>query len=78
MKMRGRYVLIPFSKIEAAITNDEMAGFCLGCGEQSEDNCEPDARKYPCTACHENLVYGAQEIVIMNMVDTSEETKPEG
>jgi len=46
----------------------DMMGLCLVCGAESEDMVEPDARKYPCSACGENSVYGAEEIMIMGLV----------
>lgn len=41
-------------------------GFCLACGAERE-GCEPDARKYPCEECGENMVYGAEEVMIMQV-----------
>ena len=42
-------------------------GFCLGCGE--EQGCvEPDARKYTCESCREELVYGYEELMIMGLL----------
>jgi hypothetical protein len=41
-------------------------GFCLGCGAIA--NCvEPDARKYACQSCGALKVYGAEELVLMNL-----------
>jgi hypothetical protein len=48
---------------------EEMMGFCTACGEQSEENVEPDARNYKCTACGEFAVFGAEELVIMGLVE---------
>lgn len=53
-------------EIEEAMESD--SGFCLACGEQSEGFCEPDAREYPCQACGESKVYGAEELVLMGRV----------
>lgn len=44
--------------------NDE--GFCLACGETAY-SVEPDARKYKCAACGALKVYGAQELLLMNL-----------
>jgi hypothetical protein len=53
-----------FSWILEATEN--MHGFCVGCG--SEHDCvEPDARKYHCTDCGANKVYGSEELLIMNL-----------
>jgi hypothetical protein len=41
-------------------------GFCLACG--AEHGCvEPDARKYHCTDCGAHKVYGAEELMLMNL-----------
>lgn len=51
-----------------AATDDRGAGFCLNCGEEC-DNCftEPDARNEPCNNCGAYRVFGAKEIIIMNV-----------
>jgi hypothetical protein len=41
-------------------------GFCLACGQIA--NCvEPDARKYTCQCCGAPKVYGAEELILMNL-----------
>jgi|ETNvirome_6_1000_1030641.scaffolds.fasta_scaffold84174_2 hypothetical protein len=42
-------------------------GYCLRCGAE-RGGCEPDAREYPCDACGECLVYGAQELLMMGHI----------
>lgn len=44
---------------------DGLTGYCLECGAQAENACEPDARQYRCTTCGEMAVYGAAEILLM-------------
>lgn len=39
-------------------------GMCTNCGDE-QDGCEDDAAGYECTACGENAVYGAGELLIM-------------
>ena len=46
---------------------ESMEGFCIKCGEPRE-GCEPDARGYPCDACGAKSVYGAEELLFMNLV----------
>ena len=46
---------------------DENTGFCLGCGAQRM-GVEPDARRYPCDNCEEELVYGFEELLLMGLV----------
>lgn len=47
---------------------EDNIGFCTNCGAE-RDCCEPDARKYKCEECGKNCVYGAEELVIMGLVD---------
>jgi predicted RNA-binding Zn-ribbon protein involved in translation (DUF1610 family) len=49
-------------RILEAVEADENVGFCLGCGEETY-GVEPDAVGYPCEACGEKAVYGAQELL---------------
>ena len=57
---------ITIERVEAAARSQmfgtDNPGFCIACGEDAE-GCEPDARKYPCDACGELAVYGAQELL---------------
>jgi len=58
---------IKLEAIEAAMADE--TGFCIECGEESEDMIEPDARGYPCYECGEAAVYGAEEIIMMGLMD---------
>jgi hypothetical protein len=49
-------------RLEQAAANQE--GFCLACGA-AHDNIEPDARRYTCSECTLNYVYGAEELALM-------------
>ena len=59
---------IPYDLIEQALQDDEYLGYCLACGAE-HDGIEPDACHYQCDQCGERQVYGAEEILIMGMVD---------
>ena len=48
---------------EASMFGVENPGICVHCGAD-RDGCEPDARQYPCDACGEFAVYGAEELLI--------------
>jgi hypothetical protein len=50
--------------VEGQMFGLDNPGFCIKCGSDQE-GCEPDARKYPCEACGERAVYGAQELLLM-------------
>lgn len=47
---------------------EDYIGFCTACGA-SKDCCEPDAREYECDDCGQFKVYGAEELLIMGLVD---------
>jgi len=53
-------------QIEEAM--ESYIGFCTECGAERE-TCEPDAREYECEECGEASVYGAEELLIMGLVD---------
>lgn len=46
---------------------DDYIGFCINCGAE-RDCCEPDARNYECEDCGENQVFGAEELLMMGLV----------
>jgi hypothetical protein len=46
------------------MTGLDNPGFCVACGEEAE-GVEPDARRYPCEACGQRSVYGAEELLIL-------------
>ena len=62
---------IAFDRIQEAIGSDDSVGFCLTCGEDAY-GVEPDACKYLCEDCGARAVYGAQQIVMMDQVNTDE------
>lgn len=45
---------------------ENSEGFCLACGAD-HGGVEPDARKYHCTDCGKHKVYGAEELMLMNL-----------
>ena len=47
---------------------DSQCGFCIECGAERGE-CEPDATEYPCPECGELTVYGAEELLIMGLVN---------
>ena len=52
------------SQAQETVENGDYDGYCLACGEISEDTVEPDAERYPCSACEKNMVFGAEQILI--------------
>lgn len=52
--------------IEEAMEN--YWGFCIQCGAE-KSCCEPDACQYECDECGSKAVYGAEELIIMGLVE---------
>lgn len=52
--------------------SDSYDGFCIACGEWSCGGVEPDACGYTCEFCGEDRVYGASEILFMNLLDITD------
>lgn len=57
---------LTIDRIVEAVQADEMTGFCVACGEEAY-GVEPDARGYECESCGEEKVYGAEELLLMNV-----------
>ena len=47
--------------------NESDEGFCLACGI-IQMGVEPDARRYECESCGEQLVFGFQELLLMDLL----------
>ena len=65
----GRMLHCPVMETEDEVyaVNASDEGFCLGCG--STQGCvEPDARRYRCESCEEQLVFGFQELLFMGLL----------
>ena len=50
--------------VEESMRDTSNPGFCIACGTDT-DGVEPDAREYPCEACGQMAVYGAEELLLM-------------
>ena len=61
---------------EMYAVNSSDEGFCLGCGS-TQSGVEPDARRYPCEVCGENLVFGFQELLFMGLLKFALEQRGE-
>jgi hypothetical protein len=58
--------------LQEHIENDD--GYCTKCKAWTNfGSCEPDARQYECEECGHSTVYGAEEALLMGLVDGSEE-----
>jgi len=48
---------------------EEYEGYCTACQAFTRGECEPDARKYECPDCGQRTVYGAEEAMMMGLLD---------
>lgn len=48
---------------------ENYTGFCKECKEFTRDCTEPDAQDYDCPVCENNSVVGAEDALIMGLID---------
>lgn len=65
--MTSIHASITPDRLVEAMEQDEHPGFCINCGEPAEDYVEPDARRYRCSFCRTDGVYGAEELLLMTV-----------
>jgi len=56
-------------EVQEIMFGPAMDGWCTTCEEWTHDYCEPDAREYKCPACRNKTCYGAEELLIMGLVE---------
>ena len=56
---------------------DEDTGYCLACGA-THFGVEPDARDYECEECGALKVHGAEEVMIMGLIELTGNGDDEG
>lgn len=44
-------------------------GYCTDCREFTHDTAEPDAEEYECPDCLHNTVYGAEQALLMGILE---------
>ena len=44
-------------------------GWCKNCKEFTRDECEPDANDYECPSCGKNSVCGAEEALLLGLLE---------
>ena len=62
---------IVVSVADYAQMTEDYEGLCLACGEQAY-GVEPDAENYECENCGENMVYGAEQLLLTGKITLSE------
>lgn len=60
--------VIQITEAEYADVSENSGGYCIECGEFAS-GVEPDARKYICDACKMPAVYGAEELLLMGLIE---------
>ena len=63
--MSGKTRYLP-SESDLLIAIELDNGFCLSCGAENE-GIEPDSSKYTCECCNKPMVYGAEQLLLMNL-----------
>lgn len=58
-----------FSDVKRIISEGSHEGWCTYCEDWTHDCCEPDARRYTCPVCDQPTCFGAEETLIMGIVD---------
>lgn len=61
--------MILISEDEYCQHREEYDGFCLACSDWTTSGVEPDARGYQCEVCGKHRVFGAEEVMIMGVIE---------
>lgn len=54
---------------------DDYMGFCPDCGDFTRECTEPDAEHYDCPVCEKNNVVGAEQAVILGLIDFEQDAR---
>ena len=54
---------------EYAEATESYQGWCKSCKKFTRDMTEPDARNYKCPVCDQHTVVGAENALIMGLID---------
>ena len=60
---------ITISEHEYHQHQNDYDGCCLSCGEWTSGGVEPDAEGYECESCGAAEVFGAEQLLIMGIVE---------
>lgn len=62
----------PITEAEYWEHRNNYDGVCLACGEWTDGDVEPDARRYRCEFCEAHEVYGVEEAILMERLEVVE------
>lgn len=48
----------------ASIFHHEGEGFCIGCGQDADEYCDPDTRQGICPNCGQETIYGLEALIV--------------
>lgn len=65
------------SESEFNIFENDMTGWCIECGEEHDSCVEPDARRYPCSNCKKQGVFGVEQLLLEGRLDFFDGTEEE-
>ena len=57
------------SEEEYSDATNDYQGWCTTCQEFNGESCEPDAEHYECPVCGENTCYGAEQALVLGLID---------
>lgn len=52
---------------------DSYTGWCVSCKEFTTSCVEPDAEHYECEECSKSTVYGAEQAMMLGLIDLKED-----
>jgi hypothetical protein len=64
-----KYKVTSFTEDDFKDMRDDYMGFCPDCCDFTRDCTEPDAEHYDCPDCEKNNVVGAEQALIMGLID---------
>ena len=64
-----RYKIVTVTEEDYTEACDSYTGFCPDCGEFTRDCTEPDAENYDCPDCDKNNVCGAEQALLLGLID---------
>lgn len=63
---------ITMTEVDYEDAVDSNLGLCTNCREWTHDSAEPDAVEYKCPKCEGLTVFGAEEALVMGLIEFSD------
>jgi predicted RNA-binding Zn-ribbon protein involved in translation (DUF1610 family) len=68
----GKYKVVGVTEEDYMEMTESYMGFCPDCGDFTRDTTEPDAENYDCPDCEKNNVVGAEQALLLGLIDITE------